>query len=133
MPRGVDRVTIVLLAGSILVLLAVILLLPSKRAAYTHIAHEEARKMMAKDNGHIVVDVRSREEYDAGHIPGAILIPNETIGTKQPDQLPDLSQIILLYCRSGNRSKQAAQKLVAMGYKNVFDFGGINSWTGEIE
>lgn len=133
MPRGVDRVTIVLLAGSILVLLAVILLLPSKRAAYTHISHEEARKMMAKDNGHIVVDVRSREEYDAGHIPGAILIPNETIGTKQPDQLPDLSQIILLYCRSGNRSKQAAQKLVAMGYKNVFDFGGINSWTGEIE
>lgn len=133
MPRGVDRVTIVLLAGSILVLLVVILLLPLKRVTYTHISHEEARKIMAKDDGHIIVDVRSQEEYDAGHIPGAILIPNETIGKKQPDQLPDLSQIILLYCRSGNRSKQAAQKLVAMGYKNVFDFGGINSWTGEIE
>lgn len=87
--------------------------------------------MMAKNDEHIIVDVRSQEEYDAGHIPGAVLIPNETIGTKRPELLPDLDQIILLYCGEGNRSKEAARKLLEMGYKNVFDFGGINSWMGE--
>ena len=88
--------------------------------------------MMAKDDGHIVVDVRRQDEYDAGHIPGAILIPNESIGTEQPEELPYLDQIILIYCRSGNRSKQAAQKLCNMGYTNIYEFGGINTWTGEI-
>lgn len=100
--------------------------------SYTKISQEEAREMMAKDNGHIVVDVRREDEYDAGHIPGAILIPNESIGTEQPEELPDLDQIILIYCRSGNRSKEAAQKLFDMGYTNIYEFGGINSWTGEI-
>lgn len=100
--------------------------------SYTQISQEEAREMMKKDNGHIVVDVRRKEEYDAGHIPGAILIPNENIGTQQPEELPDLHQIILIYCRSGNRSKQAAQKLFDMGYTNIYEFGGINTWTGEI-
>ena len=88
--------------------------------------------MMAKDDGHIVVDVRRQDEYDAGHIPGAILIPNESIGTEQPEELPDLNQIILIYCRSGNRSKQAAQKLYNMGYTNIYEFGGINTWTAKI-
>ncbi len=100
--------------------------------SYTKISQEEAREMMAKDDGHIVVDVRRQDEYDAGHIPEAILIPNESIGTEQPEELPDLDQIILIYCRSGNRSKQAAQKLFDMGYTNIYEFGGINSWTGEI-
>ena len=95
--------------------------------SYTQISQEKAKEMMAKDDGHIVVDVRRQDEYDAGHIPGAILIPNESIGTEQPKELPDLDQIILIYCRSGNRSKQAAQKLFDMGYTNIYEFGGINS------
>jgi len=101
-------------------------------AGYTRISQEEAREMMEAGDGHVVVDVRRQEEYDAGHIPGAILIPNESIGTTPPEELPDLDQIILIYCRSGNRSKQAAQKLANMGYTNVYEFGGINTWTGEI-
>ncbi len=88
--------------------------------------------MMARDDGHVVVDVRRQDEYDAGHIPGAILIPNESITAKPPEALPELDQIILLYCRTGNRSKQAAQKLYAMGCTNIYEFGGINTWTGEI-
>lgn len=100
--------------------------------SYRRISQEEAREMMIKDDGHIVVDVRRQDEYDAGHIPGAILIPNESIGTQPPEELPDLDQIILIYCRSGNRSKQAAQKLSDMGYTNIYEFGGINTWTGEI-
>ena len=100
--------------------------------SYTQISQEEAKKMMAKEDGHIVVDVRRQDEYDAGHIPGAILIPNESIGTEPPAELPDLDQIILIYCRSGRRSKEAAQKLADMGYTNIYEFGGINTWTGEI-
>ena len=88
--------------------------------------------MMNKSDGHIIVDVRRQDEYDSGHIPGAILIPNESIEKKKPKQLPDTEQIILIYCRSGNRSKQAAQKLADMGYTNIYEFGGINTWTGEI-
>lgn len=99
---------------------------------YTQISQDVAMEMMARDDGHVVVDVRRQDEYEAGHIPGAILIPNESIGTEQPEQLPDLDQVILIYCRSGNRSKQAAQKLADMGYTNIYEFGGINTWTGEI-
>ena len=102
------------------------------KAKYTRISQEEAKEMMERDDGHVIVDVRRQDEYDAGHIPGAILIPNETIGSDSPEALPDYDQIILVYCRSGNRSKQASEKLAAMGYKNVYEFGGINSWTGEI-
>ena len=100
--------------------------------SYTIISQEEAKEMMEKKDDHIVVDVRRQDEFDAGHIPGAILIPNESIDTEQPKELPDLNQIILIYCRSGNRSKQAAQKLFDMGYTNVYEFGGIIDWTGEI-
>ena len=99
---------------------------------YTQISQEEAMQMMAEDDGHVVVDVRREDEYAVGHIPGAILIPNETIGTEKPDALPDLDQIILVYCRSGNRSKQASEKLAAMGYKHVYEFGGIITWPGAI-
>lgn len=100
--------------------------------AYTQITQEQARTMMEADDGHMIVDVRRPQEYAEGHIPGAINIPNETIGTEQPKELPDLNQILLVYCRSGNRSKQAAQKLFDIGYTNVYEFGGINTWTGEI-
>ena len=99
--------------------------------SYRQISQEEAKAMMALDDGHVIVDVRRQDEYDAGHIPGAVLIPNESIGTERPAELPDLDQIILIYCRSGNRSKQAAQKLFDMGYTNLYEFGGINTWTGE--
>jgi rhodanese-related sulfurtransferase len=101
-------------------------------SAYRQISQDEAMEMMARDDGHVVVDVRRQDEYDAGHIPGAILIPNESIGSDPPEALPDYNQIILIYCRSGNRSKQAAQKLFDMGYTRIYEFGGIIDWTGEI-
>ena len=99
---------------------------------YMQIDQETAKQMMEADDGHVIVDVRRQDEYDAGHIPGAILIPNETIDTQRPEQLADLDQIILIYCRSGNRSKQASQKLADMGYVNIYEFGGIIDWTGDI-
>ena len=99
---------------------------------YTQISQETAKEMMGQDDGHVVVDVRRQDEYDAGHIPGAILIPNESIGCDSPEALPDYDQIILIYCRSGNRSKQAAQKLTSMGYTQIYEFGGIITWTGDV-
>ena len=102
------------------------------KAGYKQISQEEAKEMMSRDDGHVIVDVRRQDEYDAGHIPGAILIPNESIGHGAPEALPDYDQVILIYCRSGNRSKQASEKLAAMGYTNIYEFGGINTWTGEI-
>lgn len=87
--------------------------------------------MMSEQSGYIILDVRTTAEYETAHIPNAICIPNENIGTKEPQELPDKNQLILVYCRSGNRSKQAAQKLADMGYTNIVEFGGINSWTGE--
>ena len=88
--------------------------------------------MMDIEDGHVVVDVRRQDEFDEGHISGAICIPNESIIDTQPKKLPDLDQIILVYCRSGRRSKEASQKLFDMGYTNVFEFGGIIDWTGEV-
>ena len=99
---------------------------------YTQISQEEARKMMELDDGHIIVDVRRQDEYDEGHIPGAICIPNESIGSDSPEALPDYDQIILIYCRSGRRSKEAAGKLAGMGYTNIYEFGGILDWMGDI-
>ena len=87
--------------------------------------------MMGLDDGHVIVDVRRQDEYISGHIPGAILIPNESIGTEPPTELPDKDQVILVYCRSGRRSKEAAGKLAEMGYTYIYEFGGIITWTGE--
>ena len=101
-------------------------------AGYNQITQEKAKEMMKADDGLVIVDVRRQDEYDSGHIPDAILIPNESIGTEQPEELPDLDQVILVYCRSGNRSKQASQKLADMGYTNIYEFGGIIDWTGEV-
>ena len=120
----------------ILILLAALLCLTGcsaeEKMTYRRISQEEAKQMMTRDDGYIIVDVRRRDEYDAGHIPGAILIPNESIGTEPPEQLPDKERIILIYCRSGRRSKEAAQKLADMGYSNIYEFGGIIDWKGEI-
>ena len=99
---------------------------------YRQRSQDTAKEMMAQDDGHIIVDVRRQDEYDSGHIPGAVLIPNESIGTTKPEGLPDPDQVILVYCRSGNRSRQAAQKLADLGYTRVYDFGGIMTWTGDI-
>ena len=101
--------------------------------SYHQISQEEAKKMMSENDGHIIVDVRTQEEYDEGHIPYAVCIPNESITDTQPEGLPDLDQIILVYCRSGRRSKEAAQKLFDMGYTNVYEFGGIIDWKGDID
>ena len=87
----------------------------TEQITYKQISQEEAAEMMAKDDGHVIVDVRRMDEYIEGHIPGAICIPNENIDQEKPEKLPDTDQIILVYCRSGNRSKQAAEKLAAMG------------------
>lgn len=97
--------------------------------SYKQISQSEAYEMMSRDDGHIIIDVRRRDEYDSGHIEGAVLIPNETISDTPPAELPDLDQIILVYCRSGRRSKEAAQKLFDMGYTNIYEFGGIIDWT----
>lgn len=105
---------------------------PEETWGYMEITQEEAMRMMEEDPNAIVVDVRTQEEYEEGHIPGAICIPNESITDQQPNELPDFAQRILVYCRSGNRSSQAAQKLADMGYTNVHDFGGIIDWTGDI-
>ena len=100
---------------------------------YKQITQEEAKRMMEQEEGHVIVDVRRQEEYAEGHIPGAILIPNESIEVDPPEEIPDLNQIILVYCRTGRRSKEASQKLADMGYSNVYEFGGIVDWTGDIE
>ena len=104
----------------------------SAAATYQQITQEKAKAMMQAEDGHIIVDVRRQDEYDSGHIPGAILIPNESIGKEQPKELPDLDQVILIYCRSGRRSKEASQKLADMGYTHIYEFGGIIDWTGEV-
>ena len=99
--------------------------------AYRQVSMQEAINMMNTQAGYIILDVRTQEEYETAHIPGAVCVPNESIGTTPPVQLPDKSQLILVYCRSGNRSKQASEKLAKMGYTNVVEFGGIRDWPGE--
>ena len=100
-------------------------------STYRQITQEEAAKMMQEQSGYILLDVRTQAEFEQAHIPGAVCIPNETIGTDEIPALPDKDQLILVYCRSGNRSKQAAEKLAQLGYTNIVEFGGINTWTGE--
>ena len=100
---------------------------------YQQIGMSEAVERMAQESGYILLDVRTAEEFLDKHIPGAINIPNESIGTVEIPELPDKEQRIFVYCRSGNRSKQASEKLAALGYTNIVEFGGINSWPGEVE
>lgn len=96
------------------------------------ISMEEAMHMMETEKDYVILDVRTKDEYKEGHIPGAICVPNEMIGEDAIAELPDKEQIILVYCRSGRRSKQAAAKLWAQGYTNVYEFGGILDWQGTI-
>ena len=101
------------------------------KAAYQKISAEEAYEMMTSQEV-VVVDVRTREEYESGHIENAVLVPNESIGSEMPEALPDKEATLLIYCRSGRRSKEAAQKLLALGYQNVYDFGGVIDWPYEL-
>ena len=99
---------------------------------YKKITATEAKARIDSGDNIIILDVRTASEYESGHIQGAILIPNETITDEMPTILPDLNAEILIYCRSGNRSAQAAKKLIAIGYTNVYDFGGIIDWPYEV-
>jgi len=100
---------------------------------YRQITMDEAVTMMAQETGYIILDVRRPDEFAAGHIPNAINVPNESIGTSDIPELPDKDQLIMVYCRSGRRSKEASEKLVKLGYTNIVEFGGILDWKGEIE
>ena len=104
---------------------------PAEEITYRQINMDEAITIMEEASGYIILDVRTPEEFADKHIPGAINVPNETIGTEEISELPDKDQLILVYCRSGNRSKQASEKLAALGYTNIVEFGGINDWPGE--
>lgn len=120
----------------IITMLIIIMLLTSCAAnpgntEYKQVSVDEAVQIMADEEGYIILDVRTPEEFADKHIPNAINVPNEDIGREEIAELPDKDQLILVYCRSGNRSKQASQKLVELGYTNIVEFGGINDWTGE--
>ena len=101
-------------------------------AGYIRISADEAAQMMEEQDDLVIVDVRNQSEYDEGHIPEAICIPVKKIGSEGAEKLEDKDRTILVYCRSGRRSKKAAKKLIKMGYTNVYDFGGIKDWTGEV-
>ena len=98
-----------------------------------YVSMNEIISIMEENENYIILDVRTIEEYNEGHIPNAICIPNETIDEDVINKLPNKDQLILIYCRSGNRSKQAANKLKNLGYTNLIEFGGIIDWKGEIE
>ena len=102
-------------------------------AAYMNITAEEAKQIMDTEEGYVILDVREQDEYDAGHIPGTILISYTQIEEKAKGMLPDKDQLILVYCRSGRRSKIAAEALAELGYTNIKEFGGIIDWPYEVE
>ena len=104
-----------------------------EKAMYEQITAEEAKKIMDSGEEHIILDTREQDEFDEGHIPGAILIPYTEIENKAEEMLPDKDKLILVYCRSGRRSKIAAEALSKLGYTNVKEFGGIIDWPYEIE
>lgn len=99
---------------------------------YRQITMKEAVDMMEQESNYIILDVRRPDEFSEGHIPNAINVPNENIGNTEISELPNKEQLILVYCRSGRRSKEASQKLVKLGYTNIVEFGGIIDWKGEI-
>ncbi len=124
----------------ILILLAVMLFTAcgqakenDREATYMNITAAEAKEIMDSQEGYIILDVRTQEEYDESHIPGAILIPNTEIRERAEKVLTDKAQLILVYCRSGRRSKMAAEILVELGYTNIREFGGILDWPYEVE
>ena len=107
--------------------------LKGRGTGYRNITVQEAKKIMDTETGYVILDVREKDEFDAGHIPGAILIPLGEIPVKAEQVLPDKQQLILVYCRSGRRSKMAAEIMVKQGYTNIQEFGGILDWPYEVE
>ena len=105
----------------------------NQEAVYVNITAEEAKQIMDSEEGYIILDVRTQEEYDQGHIPGAILIPDTEVEVTAEEVLTDKDQLLLVYCRSGRRSKLASEILVELGYTNIKEFGGIIDWPYEIE
>ena len=104
-----------------------------QEAVYVNITAVEAKEIMDSQEGYIILDTRTQEEYYEGHIPGAVLFPHEDVKAKAHVVLPDKNQLILVYCRSGRRSKLAAEDLVELGYTNIKEFGGIIDWPYEVE
>ncbi len=100
--------------------------------SYRRITQEKAMKIMEEETGYLIVDVRRPDEFAEGHIEGAINVPNEGITDEMPEELPDKDQLLLVYCRTGRRSKEASAKLAKIGYKNIYEIGGINTWPGTI-
>lgn len=103
-----------------------------KNQKYTSISAQEAKALMDNESNYIILDVRTMEEYNSGHIPNAILIPDYEIIEKAESILKDKNQLILVYCRSGRRSKNAAKDLASLGYTNIKEFGGIIDWPYKI-
>ncbi len=123
--------TIVFISVAIIALIAIVLILTAKHPSYVKITPNQAYELMQSQNNCTVLDVRTPEEFSQGHIPGAILIPDYELAKRAEKELPDKNALILVYCRSGNRSRQAANTLLKLGYTNVKDFGGIIDWPFE--
>ena len=104
-----------------------------QEAVYVNITAQQAKEIMDTQRGHIILDTRTQEEYEESHIPGAILIPHDEILEKAESILTDKNQLLLVYCRSGRRSKLASEDLVKLGYTNIKEFGGIIDWPYEVE
>ncbi|MCR4676695.1 MAG: rhodanese-like domain-containing protein [Sphaerochaetaceae bacterium] len=103
-----------------------------EEASYRQVSAAEAKRLMEVESSYVILDVRTQEEYEESHIPGAVVLPYDEVPSRAQDLLKDKNQLILVYCRSGNRSRKASQSLVNLGYKNVVEFGGINSWPYEV-
>lgn len=125
------RIISIILCTFLLICLGGCVVHDTDAVSFRSISQEEAMRIMEEEEGYVIVDVRTFEEYSEGHIPNAINIPVETIGKHMPEELPDREQLILIYCRSGVRAKQAAELLAGLGYVNVCEFGGILDWKGE--
>ena len=138
-----DKVTKIILTASVVAIIIVTTIIMKQQGIvksddsvsidFTSITMEEAKDIFATEGDYIILDVRRADEFSQGHIPGAINIANEDIINTEPAELKDKNQTIYVYCRSGNRSKQASAKLAAMGYINIVECGGIIDWTGEVE
>lgn len=103
-----------------------------KEVSFSNISHEEAKKRLDSEKGIIILDVRTRKEYESGHIQSSVLIPVDNLKDDASEKLKDKETPIFVYCRSGNRSVTAANILVNLGYKNVYNLGGINDWPYEV-
>ncbi|MCQ2563477.1 MAG: rhodanese-like domain-containing protein [Mogibacterium sp.] len=113
-------------------IMAAVFILGACGASYKQISQDEAMKIMEEETGYLIVDVRRPDEFAEGHIEGAINVPNEEIADEMPEKLPDKDQLLLVYCRTGRRSKEASAKLAKIGYTNIHEIGGINTWPGTI-